>query len=48
MVSDDWLKNNALDDTKGVNKTICKPNEKRFQLMDTHSDSEKGSQNHFW
>ena len=33
IASDDWIMTNAQDDTDGVNKTICEPNEKRFKLM---------------
>ena len=45
IASDDWMKNDAQDDTDSVNKTICEPNEKRFKLMESGSDSEEGVEN---
>ena len=45
IASDDWLKTNSQDDTGSVNKIICKPNEKRFKLMESDFDSEEGVKN---
>ena len=41
IASDDWLKTNSQDDTDPVNKTICKPNEKRLKVMESDSESEE-------
>ena len=41
IASDDLLKTNVQDDTNSVNNTICEPNEKRFELMESDSDSEE-------
>ena len=42
IASGDLLKINVQDDTNSVNNIIFEPNEKRFKLMESDSDSEEG------